>query len=530
MSRVLDFRHRASGGGLPVPASSVQMGLGLQLLLVIASAWLWAFGVGGANYAWLAWVALIPLLTALQGVSVRRGLMLGYVGGLCFYLIAFSWITEVAGVRWHDYLLLASYLGMYLALFGGIYAAASARPDHPAVLVAPALWIMMEFAWSHAGFLTLPTLIAYSQYQSPLVLQVASLTGPYGVSFLIVMANALGAVLVRAKRPSIPEWICVALVLPGALGFGQWRLSAAEPADTLTIAVVQANIPQALKWEKSYYRQHLQKHVQLTREAVDQHAPSLVIWPESAVPGYFSGFGPFRDVLALGKELETQLLVGGAGLPKSAEKGETARSFNAAYLISGNGSLAGRYHKRHLLPFAEYLPMKDSVPWPERFTRGRGSFIPGKEVNNLLVDGEPIAVTICWETLFPGLVRESALGSASLLVNIGNEAWFGDTAAPYQFFAANVFRAVENGMSVVRSLNTGVSGFIDPYGRIVTTVSENGDETFVAGFASARVPIVRERTFYTRHGDVFVYGIAVLALFFLLRILRIEKHPRLLQE
>ena len=506
------------------------MGLSLQLLLVIASAWLWALGVGGAGYAWLAWVALIPLLTALQGVSVRRGLMLGYVGGLCFYLIAFPWITEVVGVRWYDYLLLASYLGMYLALFGGIYAAASSRTDHPAVLLTPALWVTMEFAWSHAGFLTLPTLIAYSQYRSPLVLQIASLTGPYGVSFLIVMVNALGAKLVRAKRPSRPEWIYVALILPGALGFGLWRLSTAETVDTLTIAVVQANIPQALKWEKAYYRQHLEKHVRLTREAVEQHAPDLVIWPESAVPGYFTGFGPFRDVLALGKELETHLLVGGAGLPKSAKGGASARSFNAAYLISGNGSLVDEYHKRHLLPFAEYVPMRDSLPWPERFTRGRGSFIPGEEVKILVVDGEPFAVMICWETLFPDLVRESALAGANFLVNIGNEAWFGDTAAPHQFFAANVFRAVENGMSVARSLNTGVSGFVDPYGRIMATVSEKGEETFVAGYASARVPIVRERTFYTRHGDVFVYGIAVFALLFLLRILQKRKHPRLRQE
>ena len=113
--------------------------LSLQLLLVIASAWLWALGVGAAGYAWLAWVALIPLLTALQGVSVRRGLMLGYVGGLCFYLIAFPWITEVVGVRWYDYLLLASYLGVYLALFGGTSAAASSPTDHPAVLLTPVL-------------------------------------------------------------------------------------------------------------------------------------------------------------------------------------------------------------------------------------------------------------------------------------------------------------------------------------------------------------------------------------------------------
>jgi len=506
------------------------MASGLQLLQVIASAWLWALSMGEGGHAWLAWVALIPLLSALRGISARRALLLGYLAGLGYYLIAFSWITEVGGVRWYDYLLLASYLGIYLALFGAVCAAAGARTDYPQVLVTPALWVLMEFSWSHAGFLTLPTLIAYSQYQSPLLLQIASLTGPYGVSFLIVMVNALGARLIRGALPSRPEWICVALALCGALGFGTWRLATAATSDTLTVAVVQANIPQALKWQKEYYRQHLDKHIQLTRDAVEQHDPAMVIWPESSVPGYFNGFGPSADVIALGKELGANLLVGGAGLPKSAESESSARSFNAAYLISQDGSLAGRYYKRHLLPFAEYLPMQDSLPWPERFTRDRGSFIPGEEVNTMEVDGEPFAVTICWETLFPDLVRESALAGANLLVNIGNEAWFGDTAAPHQFFAANVFRAVENGMSVARSLNSGISGFIDPYGRIVMTVSENDDETFVAGYASASVPIVRERTLYTRHGDLFVFGVAVLVLFFLMRILAMQKQPRLLRQ
>jgi len=507
------------------------MGLSLQLPLVIVSAWLWALSVGGAGcYGWLAWLALVPLLTALQGVSFRRGLVLGYAGGLCFYLIAFSWINEVGGVRWYDYLLLASYLGVFLGLFCGACAASSARTDYLTVLLMPALWVIMEFTWSHAGFLTLPTLLAYSQYQSPPVLQIASLTGPYGISYLIVMVNVFGVKLVCSKIPSRAEWICLALMLPSALGYGLWRLSTVEAADTLTIAVVQANIPQALKWDKALYRQHMEKHVRLTREAVEQHAPALVIWPESAVPGYIGGFGPFRDVLALSKELETPLLVGGAGLPKSAKGDASAGTFNAAYLISENGSLAGKYHKRHLLPFAEYLPMKDSLPWPERFTLGKGSFIPGEAINLLKVESEPVAVMICWETLFPDLVRESALAGANILVNIGNEAWFGDTAAPHQFFASNVFRAVENGISVARSLNTGISGFIDPYGRVLTTVSDKGKETFVAGYASAKVPIVRQRTFYTRHGDVFVYGVALITLFFLFRMIRIQKNLGLLEE
>lgn len=513
--------HRGSGGGFFLqPQRLFQIGISFQLILVLASAWLWALSMGGTGYGWLAWVALIPFLIALRVVSVLRAVLLGYVAGLCFFLVAARWITEVGGVRWYDFLLLASYFGAYLAFFAGIYALANFRRDGPAVFLAPALWVTMEFAWSHAGFLTVPTLIAYSQYQNSVVLQISSVTGPYGVSFLIVMVNALGANLVRATRPSRREWLYVVLVLTGSLGFGIWRLSTPGNAGTLTIAVVQANIPQDLKWEKALYRQHLEKHVRLTREAVERNSPALIIWPESAVPGYLTGFGPFRDVSVLAKEFETHLLVGGAGLPKSAKERAAALSFNAAYLVSENGLLVGEYRKRRLVPFAEYLPMRDSFPWPERFTRGRGSFIPGEEIKIFTVEGEPIAALICWETLFPDLVRETSLAGANILVNIGNEAWFGDTAAPFQFFAANVFRAVENGITVVRSLNTGVSGFIDPYGRVMATVSENREETFVAGYASARVAIVRDRTFYTRHGDVFAYAIAGLGLFLLLRILR----------
>jgi apolipoprotein N-acyltransferase len=181
-----------------------------------------------------------------------------------------------------------------------------------------------------------------------------------------------------------------------------------------------------------------------------------------------------------------------------------------------------------LLPFGEYLPYRDVLPWPSRLTSlsDRANFLPGTDYTIFDLGEARFGVLICWESLFPEQVRQFVHRGAEFIVNITNEAWFGETAAPYQFWMMNVFRAIENRVSVVRAANTGVSGFIDPYGRMLGKVEEQEKDSFVAGYLTKTVPFPQTSTFYTRYGDVWAYGnLAVTVLFLLVAIVGI-KHRR----
>jgi apolipoprotein N-acyltransferase len=175
-----------------------------------------------------------------------------------------------------------------------------------------------------------------------------------------------------------------------------------------------------------------------------------------------------------------------------------------------------KHHKIRLLPFAEHLPYRDVFPWPARLVAKAGPYIPGEEYTLLPLQGRRFGVLICWESIFPDLVRRFVKGGADFMVNIANEAWFGKTAAPYQFVAMNVFRAVENRITIVRSANTGISCFIDPYGRILGRVTNHGTDIFVEGYHTQEIPLLHQHTFYTHYGDIFVYLNIVTAISMLL--------------
>ncbi len=510
------LRHPLAEGHYYSPSFAFAVLL-TTVLLVVASALLWTLSIPGSPAPWLAWVALVPALLVLRNCGTGSAFLYGYLWGACYFMMGHAWMAQVSGVHWYDFLAMAVYSGLYLAMFALLYGyLVRTASSLQRVFLAAALWVVMEFAWSHAGVLAMPISgIGYSQYQYPLLLQIAGFTGAYGVSFLVVMVNALLAELIVQRRMLWPAVPVAGGLLGVTLLYGMWALHQPGPAGSLNIAVIQANIPQGLKWKREYYADHLDKHIGLTRAALTSGDAALVIWPESAVPGYPSDLdAPFREVQGLGRELGRYLLVGGSRLPKSADDRKQGLSLNMAYLISPQGTVTGQYAKHRLVPFSEYVPMRESLPWPERFIKNKGSFIPGEELTIFEVDGQRFGTAICWETILSDLVRQFALKGAGFMVNIGNEAWFGDTVAPHQFFAANVFRAVENRMSVARALNSGVSGFIDPYGRILATVREQGKETFVPGYTTAALPIAPERTFYTRHGDIFAYSTVLLVLLY----------------
>ena len=472
------------------------------------------------DLGFLAWIALVPLFCALKDKSLKWAFGLSFLTGISFLMGIFYWINVIGGFEWSHFILLGLYFGCYFGLFGLALNFISQKTELPSIFSAPFLWVSLEYIRSHADFLGLPwALLGHSQYLNIPVIQIASLTGVYGISFLIVMVNAAVSEVIlswvsRKRGTSIgrrPELFKPGAVVICALGLSLaygFRVTANNSAsDRIRVTVIQGNIPQEIRWEREYLKHNLDRHIALTREAATSDNTSLIVWPETSVQGSLTqDLSLLSTMSALAKETQTHLLVGSAVRPKFGSGEFRKRNwFNSAFLISSRGRIAGKYDKINLLPFAEYLPYKDIFSWPEGLASKAGSFIPGKDYTVFNVNGSKFGVMICWESIFPDLFRKFVKNGANFMVNITNEAWFGETAAPYQFLAMTVFRAVENRISIARSANTGISGFIDPYGRILGRVKDGNKDIFVQGYLTMEIPLSRQGTFYTMYGDIFAY-------------------------
>jgi apolipoprotein N-acyltransferase len=245
----------------------------------------------------------------------------------------------------------------------------------------------------------------------------------------------------------------------------------------------------------------------MTKEAA-KASPDLIIWPEAATPRSITvDSNLYAGVKEIAKAVETPLLVGSTHLHKIRGKGDQGVKYrNSAFLIEPEGEgESRRYDKMILLPFAEYTPGKEAIPWSYVGVPDLGNYIPGKEFTVFDGPGFHFSVAVCWESLFPNLIREFVRAGAQVVINITNEGWFGETA-PYQFLACNVFRAVENRVYLVRCANTGITCFIDPYGRITDRVKDiEGRDIHVRGVLTGTVVPLESKTFYTRFGDWLVW-------------------------
>jgi len=280
---------------------------------------------------------------------------------------------------------------------------------------------------------------------------------------------------------------------------------------------VQGNIPQQLKWEPEARGYIMEKYFTLTLLAKKDN-PGLIVWPEAAVPVVLEEEPFYYERLrGFAKNINAPILFGGVNTSNNLY-------YNSAILLDSSGDLAGKYDKLHLVPFGEYIPLKDKFPFLETIVP-IGDIAPGREytvfeaLHSAGNNFPKFSVLICFEDLFPELSREFVKRGASLLVNITNDAWYKDTSAASQHFQASVFRAVENRVTLVRAANTGISGFITPTGKVTIFVKNNtGKKTFINGYASARIALKEDSlTFYTRHGDVFVLFLFMLTVYGIFR-------------
>ncbi|MEJ2038743.1 MAG: apolipoprotein N-acyltransferase, partial [Desulfosarcinaceae bacterium] len=479
------------------------------------------------DQGWLAWISLTPLLLAIRQLDLRGGFIIGFWTGLVHNLGLMYWTVYTM----HLYgnlplfqcipllILLAGYLALYTGVFGLAVTGLCDRP-WKLMLVAPAAWVALEMVKAHL-FTGFPwELLGYSQYKHLWIIQIADLTGVYGVSALIVAVNAFLALAVFywlettwkgepvARRTFIATAGVTALALIAVCGYGIRQIAnvdkAVAAADKSNVAVVQGNIDQAHKWDPSFQMITAVKYKELSRKMADRGA-DLIVWPETATPFYFLQ-DPLLSSLTLDgiKETGVYYLIGSP----SYQKGKSGiRYYNSAYLVTPEGKEAGRYDKVHLVPFGEYVPLKRWLPFIKKMVAQVGDFATGRRGSTLKWRQHSLGVLICYEVIFPELARAMTQNGASLLVNITNDAWFGYTSAAYQHFSMAVFRSVENRRALARAANTGISGFIGPAGRIISSTA-----LFKEAAVMAPVPLLSLKTQYTRWGDWSLGSIVLLVL------------------
>ena len=494
-----------------------------------ASGFLLALAYPRADFGLVAFVALAPFLLSLQDVPPASALWRGYLCGFAFFASLLDWIPRVMEVygglplplAWLVLLLLVFYLATYVALFALLVAASSRRLGALSLVAAPVAWVGLEIARGRllTGF---PWgLLGYTQYRNIPLLQVAAWGGIYAVSFLVLAANAGLALLLLRPATQGQRIGGAALILLVALAYasGGLALRAAEDRpqnEAIPVAAIQANVAQDRKWNPGGEAQILSDLVRLTRQA---SGARLIVWPESSSP--FSFRRPVQGgasritvetdaaylsvVTDLARSLDATLIVG--SVDYAANNGDV-RATNSAFAVGPDGSLLASYDKIHLVPFGEYVPLHRLLFFVDRMARGAiADFGPGTRFAPLPTAAGRAATFICYEAIFPEVVRRIANKDAAFLVNITNDAWFGKSAAPRQHLAMAAVRAAENRRFMVRAANTGISAIVDPYGRILARTSLM-ESAVLRGVVRPRA----DRTPYTRAGDVFAWGCAILTL------------------
>lgn len=489
----------------------------MDLLLASLSGALLALSFPKFGHPAFAWIALAPLLVAVthRWHTMRRAFLLGLVTGIFYFAGTLYWLVETmttfGGLSTPLAAFAAAVLVAYLSLFPAAFAVVQARLASTfgpaALLAAPATWVATEVGRTYVldGFPW--ELLGYSQAAVLPIAQLASLVGVYGLSAFIAMVSAAAAygALDRSRR----RWRVAAIVGVIVLASGLWGAFRIR-ASTLTasgagirVAVLQGNIPVEQKWDPKLRGAIMDRYIGMTREAIGRGA-QFILWPESATPTPYNQDAAMGDkIRRLAREAHVTFLIGSDQI----EPVQTAppakpevRSYNAAYLIRPDGSTAGIYRKIHLVPFGEYVPFGRLLTFVGPIISAVGDmnpFYPGTDAMVLPVAGHSVSTAICYEVIYSGLIHQFVLNGSELLTTITNDAWYGWSSAAYQHWQQASLRAIEEGRYLARAANTGISGFVDPYGRVLQR-----SEMFQSAVMTEEVRFIKARTVYSYVGDL----------------------------
>jgi apolipoprotein N-acyltransferase len=441
----------------------------------------------------------------LRGVSARRGFTLGLLTGIVHYAGTVYWtsgtVATFGGLSWFVAVPVAFLLVLYMSLYLGLASAAAAvmmqRFGYAGLLMAPAAWVAAEYARAHifGGFPWIP--LGNAVVSLLPVVQIASVFGVYGVSWVLALLNALLALIVMSNgRVRLLSGVAAVALLVSVSVWGAARISdnrLTREGTPVRVGLIQGNVPQTEKWDPSRAAAIFERYLRMTRAAAAEGA-EFIIWPESATPFYFDEDPrSAHRVRQLVSDIQVPLLFG----TDEVEPGDPPKYYNSAFILSESGATAAVYRKMFLVPFGEYVPFGTLLSFVGPLVDAVSAFSPGQRVTMLPVDGHMVSTAICYEVVYPHLIRQGVLHGAELLTTITNDAWYGETSAPWQHFDLATMRAIEQGRYLARAANTGISGIVDPYGRV--TLRTNLFET-VAPIGEVR--LIRELTVYAKIGDI----------------------------
>jgi apolipoprotein N-acyltransferase len=486
------------------------------LLSLLSVPLLWLASPGGGDLWTLLFVALVPLLLAIPRFFGRSSFLAGNFTGCLIFLTLLHWIVFVLGhygglpifISIPALVLLSIYMGLYLGLFfvlaGLIFRC---LPPLLSLFFLPALWVGLDWLRSVA-FSGFPWLdLGYFLWAVPQLVQTADLLGHYGLTYGIVLINTFLALMfmpgqtVRRRLQLAMPMLVVAIA---AAGYSRQRWQQLDRAimdplrERMWMGVVQGNIDQALKWSPENQQATVATYLRETISLFNEHKPELVVWPETALPFYPPAYKDLGVLHNLTAQYDMALLTGAPWYEVIDRKARKMKFFNSAVLLQPDGKFSGRYDKSHLVPFGEYVPLKKFLPFIAPLVEAVGDFTPGQVERPLVWRQAKAGVLICFESIFADIARSWVNVGANVLVNLTNDAWYGRSSAPRHSMAMSVLRAVETRRSLVRAANTGISGFVDPLGRV-----RQASAIFETRAMVDDVVLMDEKTVFVRYGYLF---------------------------
>ena len=462
----------------------------------------------------MAWIALAPLIVVTwHAATARRAFFLGLVSGVVCFWGTLYWLIETmttfGGLSTLTAVFAAWLLVAYLALFPAAFATLlwrSRRSFGTAALALTApIWVTTElgrqYVWD--GFPW--ALLGYSQVTVLPVAQIASVVGVYGVSALLAATSAaVVAPWLVPGRARVGYPATVAVLIGACVIFGYSRLAQSDllrAGAPVRVAVVQGNIEQEDKWNPALRDAITDKYLTMTRQALAAGA-TFIIWPESSTPFFFEhDLVRGGAIRRLATESGATLLIGSDQVeplrPARPDEKPDSRIYNAAFLVRPDGQVGAVYRKMHLVPFGEYVPLQRLLFFVGPIVEAVSAFTPGQDPVLLPVGDHVASTAICYEVIFPDLIRRFVRDGSELLTTITNDAWYGRSSAAYQHWDQASMRAIEQGRYLARAANTGISGFVDPYGRILQKT-----DLFHEAVLVGDLRFITTQTIYNRIGDL----------------------------
>jgi len=453
-----------------------------------------------SQFSFLVWFSFVFFFFVIEKVKRHTLFLYSLLAGFGYFITILFWVGYVTKI---GLFFLILYLSLYWVAFAYLGKFFLRIPF--SWITLPSLWVILEFfrenIWTGFGW----AILGYSQYPNSFLIQSADLLGVKFISWLILLFNVVVYDLIKKKKGVLREVIFLSILILANLGYSIYRMNSLDThSEKISLALIQTNVPQDLKWKSFYAHQIIRRLENLAKKT---SSTSLVIYPEASYPFVVkeSNFEEFMNFFA---EFKRNILIG------VVEK-EEDKFYNCAFLINRKGEFIDKYRKLKLVPFGEYIPLRRFLKFID-VINAMGDISPGREFKIFNYQGKRFAVLICFEDTFPFVVARFARNS-DFLVNITNDAWFKGNPEAQQHLGILIFKAIENRISAVRVANTGITGYISFKGE-VEKFRKDGRELFTQGVFNVELPINQERSFYSRYPELFLLIASISLLFSIIKV------------